>query len=389
MSTAFSRTLRSLNADGFGRPAAGIVTAALLAGAWGAWCGLVKISLYEVTSTARVEVDRAVAPVQSPLTGRVVAARLVIAREVRAGDILVELDAEPEQRQIGELRARLASLGPHLAALRDQADAEQQARLEEQTAGRSAALEALASVRQADAPARFSEDDAKRLQQLRANGLIAEREYARGQSEALKLRAAVDMQQAAVRRLEDEQRMRQSDRAARLKSLTAEITRIEAEMPTIQASIARLEYEIERRLIRAPMSGKLAEAAALRAGAVVREGEKLGAIVPDGKLAVIAQFPPPAALGRVRSGQAARLRLQGFPWMQYGSVHATVTRVAGEVRDNSVRVELAVAGPAPGAIPLQHGLPGSVEVEVERVTPAELLLRSAGRMLASPRETFQ
>ena len=121
----------------------------------------------------------------------------------------------------------------------------------------------------------------------------------------------------------------------------------------------------------------------------MREGEKLGAIVPDGKLAVIAQFPPPAALGRVRSGQAARLRLQGFPWMQYGSVNATVTRVAGEVRDNSVRVELAVAGPSPGAIPLQHGLPGSVEVEVERVTPAELLLRSAGRMLASPRETFQ
>jgi membrane fusion protein (multidrug efflux system) len=317
-----------------------------------------------------------------------VAARLDIAREVRAGDVLVELDSEPEQRQIGELRARLASLGPQLVALREQAAAEEQAAHEEQIAGRSAALEAQAKLRQAEAPARFSEEDARRLQQLHAGGLIAEREYQRGQADALKLRAAADTEQAAVRRLEDEQRMRRSDRASRVKSLTAEIARIEAEIPPVQASIARLEYEIERRLIRAPIGGKLGEAAVLKFGAVVREGEKLGAIVPDGRLAVIAHFPPPAALGRVRPGQPARLRLEGFPWMQYGSVNATVTRVAGEVRDNSVRVELAVAGPLPAGIPLQHGLPGSVEVEVERVTPAELVLRSAGRMLASPRKAI-
>src|SRR5262249_9112864 len=158
-----------------------------------------------------------------------------------------------------------------LTALRDRAAGEQQAGAEEQVAGRSATLEALADVRQAEAPARFSEDDAERLAKLRAFGLIAEREYARGEAEALKLRAAADTKQAAVRRIEDEQRMRQSDRAARLMSLTAEIKRIEAEMPTIQASIARLEYEIERRMIRATISGKLGEAAVLRTGAVVRE----------------------------------------------------------------------------------------------------------------------
>jgi hypothetical protein len=30
-------------------------------------------------------------------------------------------------------------------------------------------------------------------------------------------------------------------------------------------------------------------------------------------------------------------------------------------------------------------LPGSVEVEVERLTPAALVLRTAGRLLAAPR----
>jgi membrane fusion protein (multidrug efflux system) len=389
MSTAFSRTLRSLQADRLRGSAAGIVAASALAGGWLVWCSLAKISLYEVAATARIEADYAAAQVQSPLPGRVIAAHLAVARDVQAGEILVELDAGSEQRQIGEQRVRLAALGPQLAALRDQAEAEERAGTEEEIAGRSAGEEAQATLRQAEAPAQLAAGEAKRLEQLRAARLISERDFERGQAEARGTRAAAEVRLLAIRRLEDEQRMRRSDRVVRIKNVTAEISRVEAEIPAIQANIARLEYEVERRRIRAPISGKLGEAAVLRIGAVVQEGEKLGAIVPGGKLAIIAQFPPSAALGRVRPGQPARLRLQGFPWMQYGSVRAAVTRVAGEVRDNSVRVELAVAGVPPAGIPLQHGLPGSLEVEVERVTPAELVLRSAGRMLASPRGAFQ
>jgi membrane fusion protein (multidrug efflux system) len=44
---------------------------------------------------------------------------------------------------------------------------------------------------------------------------------------------------------------------------------------------------------------------------------------------------------------------------------------------------------APSAIPLQHGLPGAVEVEVGRVTPAALILRNGGRMLSTPRAAYE
>ena len=75
------------------------------------------------------------------------------------------------------------------------------------------------------------------------------------------------------------------------------------------------------------------EAADLQIGAVVREGDTLGAILPPSALKVVAHFPPPAALGRLQPGQPARLRLTGFPWTQYGSVAATVASVAHEARD--------------------------------------------------------
>jgi hypothetical protein len=61
-----------------------------------------------------------------------------------------------------------------------------------------------------------------------------------------------------------------------------------------------------------------------------------------------------------------------------------VRRVASEVRDGRVRIELGVQPDGASPIPLQHGLPGTVEVQVERVTPAALVLRCAGKLLARP-----
>jgi hypothetical protein len=38
-------------------------------------------------------------------------------------------------------------------------------------------------------------------------------------------------------------------------------------------------------------------------------------------------------------------------------------------------------------IPSQHGLPGKVEIEIERVSPAELAMRGVGKMLSQKAET--
>ena len=64
---------------------------------------------------------------------------------------------------------------------------------------------------------------------------------------------------------------------------------------------------------------------------------------------------------------------------------ATVSQVASEPRSGRVRVELTVNPGSAPLIPSQHGLPGKVEIEIERVSPAELALRSAGKMLSQKR----
>ena len=163
------------------------------------------------------------------------------------------------------------------------------------------------------------------------------------------------------------------------------MVQLDGEIATRLETVRRFQYDISQRRIVAPVAGHVAEVANLRAGSVVKEGDKLGAVVPEGQLRAVAQFPPPAALGRILIGQSAQLRLDGFPWTQYGSVSARVASVAHEPRDGLIRVEFAVDPRSAPRIPFQLGLPGTIEVAVERASPATFVLRTIGKQLTAPR----
>ncbi|MEZ5400081.1 MAG: HlyD family efflux transporter periplasmic adaptor subunit [Bryobacteraceae bacterium] len=385
MPTAFLRTARSHRSDGFGRSTALLLFGIAILGAWAAWCVFGRITLYEISQSARLEIDRANNVVQAPLPGRIVSTNLSIGRAVKSGDPLVTLETSTEEYQVREEQTRMAVLAPEIETLRRQIAAEEAAREDERKAAETAVEEARARARQSEAPATYARAEEKRLRELRDNGLIPQRDYEKARAESIEAQRNVEREKIAIERIQREQRTRETDREARIRRLHAEIARLEGQVSTGQAAVSRLRNAMQLRVIRAPIDGTLAEAADLRVGAVLKEGDKIGVIVPSGKVIVVAQFPPPAAIGRVEPGQSALVRLDGFPWMQWGTVPATVSRVAGETRDGAVRVELAIDRSQPSRIPLQHGLPGTVEVAVEEVSPGTLILRTAGSMIAAPR----
>ena len=384
MAMPFSRTMHSLAADRFHRSLWGILLVTALLGAWATWFFLAQVTLYEVSATARLEVSEAAHLVEAQVAGRVQATYLLLGQEVQAGDVLVELEVDAQRLRLEEERTRLAALAPEPAVLRDEIRAEEAAQREEQQAGQVARDQAHARHREAEAAAQLGAQEAERMARLFARAYVAELDLLRAKAEARKQREAADTWRLEISRLEWDLQTRRSDRQARLQRLMREVTQINGQIATTRATIERLEYEIARRYIRAPVTGRLGEVAKLQVGTVVREGDRLGAVVPPGTLKVMSDFLPPAALGRIQPGQPAQLRLEGFPWTQYGMVSATVASVANEVRDGQVRVELAVRSDAVPPIPLQHGLPGTVEVEVDHVSPAALILRTAGLLLTVP-----
>jgi hypothetical protein len=72
MAYPFSRTLRALSLDRPGRSIWLVVSAALVLIGWLTWFFAARISLYEVASSARLEVDRAAYPIATAISGRVV-----------------------------------------------------------------------------------------------------------------------------------------------------------------------------------------------------------------------------------------------------------------------------------------------------------------------------
>jgi multidrug resistance efflux pump len=383
MSTPFSRTTRSLDADTFRRSTLALLIAAIVIGAWLVWLCFSSVPLYEFTDAARLEVDSAVHPIESPAAGRVVRTFLVMGKEISAGDILIELDSDAERLKLNEETARLASLAGQITALRERRTAEQEAKTETQLGNPVAIDEARARFEEANAVARSAAEEARRIERLHSSGLVSEMDLLRARAEAEKRQAAADALGFSTARLDRDQRAKNSDRQAQIEIINRDVASLEGEMNTIRAGLERLKNEIDRRYIRAAANGRLGEVTELRAGSVVRAGDRLGAIIPTGTLRVVAEFAPSSALGRVRFGQPARLRLAGFPWTEYGTLSARVSSVASEPRDAKVRVELMVDNASSVMIPLQHGLPGTLEVEVDRISPAALVLRLVGKHLSS------
>lgn len=384
MPATFSRTLRSLDADVPPRRAARLLLAAILM-AWGAWFLGGRVTIYEVTGRARLEVRSAAHPVAAPVGGRVDETNLAVGREVRAGEVLLVLDAGAQRLAIGETRARRDGLVARREALRREIRAEQEG-LPAQRDARAAALEeSRALAAEAEVRARLAEIQVERAAALRRRDTISENEYQTALADAEAARAAARAMDQAMTRRDRDRAVEEIDRQALVAGLDRDDAALQADLATEEAALRRLEYDLEQRTVRAPVSGRVGEMdAEVRVGSVIGPAQKLGSIVPPGRPRAVALFPA-AAVGRVRPGQPARLRLEGFAWTQYGTIPAVVAEVGDEASDGLIRVELDLEPERAPRVPLQHGLPGSAEVAIERVSPAVLVLRAAGQLMAPGR----
>lgn len=380
MTMPFSRTLRALEAESIRGPLLALLLVSIFFAAWVVWLLTARVSVYETSSAARLEAGHSGHVVQAPVAGQIAASHLLLDRAVNAGDILVELNSSGEQLALKVERARHDAHERESVTLQSEIAAQEKA-LQGERLATSAAVSEARSQAQATVPAsRFAKDELARLEGLRKQSFISEVEYQRRTSEVERTLSNERSAGLAVDRVGAEMRTRQGDRVARIERLRHELKVLEGQGATSAAQIKRLEFERDQRSVTSPIAGKVGEVAVLRPGGFVNEGDVLATVVPEGELHAVGEFPAARALGRIRPGQRARLRLEGFPWGQYGSLPATVARVASESRNGVVRVELAVARDSPLAAQLRAGLGASADVEVEQVSPAVLLTRAVGRL---------
>lgn len=381
MGVAFSRTTGALAGDTGKGALLAIVTASLLTILWFSWFAFGSVTVYETSRAAHVEVRSASRGISSQSGGRLIATGLYIGRRVRVGDVLAELESETQKLRLTQAEARLAALPTRLDSLRRQLSAAQQAEIVGGRARSAAVSAARARTEGALANAEFDRAMARKQRLDSESGGAALVDAERGETQARNAQAiseAMRHDESRISREADTQRLALAGESARL---AAALRIAEGELAAAKAEVAQLRYELDNRKIRSPVDGVIGEVAALKLGDMVAGGVRLATVVPDENLHIVASFDAARGLGRLSEGQQGRLRLDGFSWTQYGDFAAQVQRVAGESEGNLLRVELTLKPSSGNQLPLRHGMSGTVDVAIESVSPAILLLRTIGQFL--------
>jgi multidrug resistance efflux pump len=379
MGDPFPITFQQLAHDSLGKRVAFLLLSAALVAAWIAWSFLARVAVYTITDQARVEVAQAVYSIQAPVSGRVTKSNLELGRKVESGEVLVELEDESQKLKIAEEQKHAQTLAAQKRDLNTQLAAEQRALAADREEQESATAEARDKIMQAQVAKQLTDDQVRDQGRLLQEGLISKWDYQRLKADARQKALDLEAAQKVLTEVEKKGITEVTDRQSRIASIESDVHKIEGDQAASADASEELNHELRRYTIRAPGWGRLDSIVSVKPGTYIHEGDRLGAIVPQGQYRIVADFDPSDAIGLVHPGQSASLRLAGFPWAEYGSIGATVRTVGSEVRDGRVRVELEPN--AQRRLPLQHGLPGSVEIITERISPALLLVRQAGGYL--------
>jgi multidrug resistance efflux pump len=350
---------------------------------WFVWLWWARVPLYEVSASARIETGERGRPVESVLPGRVARVNVRLGERVQTGAVLVELDDTAVRSRIAGAATELDALKLQLGARRSERALTEQL-MDERGKQADVNLHQAGSRReQAEAAAQLAEYTAAQRKKLQEKGITSDADYLQSRSNAVQRQAELKTADLEIERLRAQKLVEQGETRTHLANLSARIAELEASIARRGGELESLRKEFDDHRVRAAADGVIGELAEIRPGSFVATGTRVATVVPTGVLRAIAEFVPAKAIGLVARGQSARMRLDGFPSTQYGTLRATVTDVAGEIRNGTIRVELALASDRLSAIPLEHGQPGQVEIVVGTASPLELIAYAGHRLFRS------
>lgn len=170
-------------------------------------------------------------------------------------------------------------------------------------------------------------------------------------------------------------------------SLSGINTQLATQAEVVKAANAAAEETrklVDKSSIRAAMSGTVTDLSIRSLGEVVSSGEQLMQILPDHGAVVMEATVSNVDIAFVRTGQDVKLKLDAFPYQDFGVLHGTVSEIEqfpepdkdGKsgylVRIVPQRLDVMVHGKA---IPLKDGLTAECDIILRKMTVLQALLR--------------
>ena len=372
VSVAFENTTRSLANDINSQAWLLTIIAVLILSAWIAWSFLFPIPIYKSALTGRLEKAAKPVSIIAHRSGYIKHHQINVGQNISAQDILLRFDDNQELLRKRQIHLEIEKLVNQRHWLRSEMAALKAAAVENNQLLQLQQQQAEQDLEHATRQFSLQQQIVVSMDQ---SGIESQLDLLTQRLRSTELKALVDSLKSSLEQYAIQQRQTRQEQAAQLARLRNQLARLSGEIDEGRQQAAMQQQILDDLDIVAPISGELAEAIALTAGAWITEGSELGTLLPTGDWQFVAYFRPSDVYGHIRTGQVAKIDMDGFPWQQYGSLHGRVTQVDSERRAHQVRVVLQLTAPQP-QIPLQHGMPGTVHIQTEEATPWQLLLRA-------------
>ena len=349
--------------------------------------------------------------VQPVETATVKAIRVTDGQAVRAGDVLIELDATQADADLRRIQADLATarlqamrgraflaaidggkaaLGNDPALPRDLVRREQDllvgqiaeyrarlARLDAETARREGELAATReTVRKLEKTAPLAKQRAEDFKSLVDRNFVSKHGYLDREQVRIEQEADLSMQRSRIRELTASVQEAQSQRAA----LEAETRRStldsirEAEQKAGMLEEERIKASAKSSLLAltAPVDGTVQQLAIHTVGGVVTPAQALMVIVPKNRELEIEAAVENKDIGFVNAGQTAEVKVETFPFTRYGTLAAEIVSVSNDAATDEkkglffparVRLSRSVMDVDGKQITLSPGMAVTVEVK--------------------------
>ena len=307
-------------------------------------------------STDNAQIDGHIHPISAKVGGSVLRVLVDNNQSVEAGAVLVEIDPQDDQVAVERAQGNLAEaealwrasqtavpiLSETVASILSDAEAGlAQARASLVTAQRvaeaaQATLRAVqARLREAQANSEKASRDRERMQQLLAEGVIAQQQYDAAKAAADANRAAVEATQASVTNAElgvpaaesrvaqERAKLTQAEatlQAARTAPQQVAVTQAQADSAgarreQAKTALRQAQLNLEYATIRAPVAGVVSKRT-VEIGQIVQPGQPLLAVVPLEDIWVTANFKE-TQLRNMRPGQKTNISVDTYGGRKY------------------------------------------------------------------------
>ena len=216
--------------------------------------------------------------------------------------------------------------------------------------------------------------------------LRLQREVTSTRGELRETRIAIPRARSAV--AESQRRVSERRQTFRAEALT-ELSAIEIQLSARQEDLVALEDQVNRREVRAPVTGVVNGLAVNTIGEVVQPGAKLAEVVPAAETLLIEAQILPEDIAFLYQGQAASVKVTAYDFAIYGDLDGDVESIGADAVTQEdgfsfyrvrVRTQRSFLGSSAEPLPIIPGMTALVDVRTGSSTVMEALLNPVLRV---------